>query len=81
MSLNYTAAYVVAGAMKLAGTTSDPVKIRAQADKAAASLDTDHNPNGIEGVSDNGAFKADVVVGVVEEGKIRQVRLSELMKD
>lgn len=81
MSLNYTAAYVVAEAMKLAGTTSDPVKIRAQADKAAASLSTDHNPNEIDDVAENGAFKADVVVGVVEGGKIRQARLSESMKD
>ncbi|MFP5406312.1 MAG: ABC transporter substrate-binding protein, partial [Gammaproteobacteria bacterium] len=81
MSLNYTATWVIADAMKLAGTTSDPAKIRAQADKAAASLSKEHNPNEIEGVAENGAFKADVVVGVVEDGKIRQVRLSELMKD
>jgi branched-chain amino acid transport system substrate-binding protein len=81
VSLNYTATHLVAQAMKLAGTVSDPEAIRAKADEAAQSLDAAHNPNEIDGVAENGAFKANVVVGIVEDGKVQQVRLSEIAQN
>src|SRR5690606_17277373 len=77
MSLNYTATHLIAEAMKLAGTVSDPHAIRAKADEAAGKLDAAHNPNEIDGVAENGAFKANVVVGFVDQGKVQQVRPSE----
>jgi branched-chain amino acid transport system substrate-binding protein len=78
VSLNYTATHLVAEAMKRAGTVSDPAAIRAKADEAAKALDVAHNPNEIDGVAENGAFKANVVVGIVEQGKVQQIRLSEI---
>ena len=68
----------IAEAMRLAGTVTDPVSIRAHADAAAKALDASRNPNEIDGVAENGAFKANVVVGIVEGGKIKRIRLSEL---
>lgn len=80
MSLNYTMVYALAGAMKLAGTTSDAAAIRAKMPDAIKGLAKDANPNEIEGIDAKGGSVADTVVGWVQNGKISQVRLSELAK-
>ncbi len=80
MSLNYTMVYALAGAMKLAGTTSDAAAIRAKMPDAVKALPKDANPNEVEGIDAKGGSVADTVVGWVQNGKISPVRLSELAK-
>ncbi len=80
MSLNYTMVYALAGAMKLAGTTSDATAIRAKMPDAVKGLAKEVNPNEVDGIDAKGGSMADTVVGWVQNGKISQVRLSELAK-
>lgn len=80
MSLNYTMVYALAGAMKLAGTTSDATAIRAKLPDAVKTMAKEANPNEVEGIDAKGGTVADTIVGVVQGGKIAQVRLSELGK-
>ncbi|QEZ43632.1 ABC transporter substrate-binding protein [Cupriavidus oxalaticus] len=80
MSLNYTMVYALAGAMKLAGTTSDATAIRAKMPDAVKGLAREVNPNEVDGIDAKGGSMADTVVGWVQNGKISQVRLSELAK-
>jgi len=68
-SLNYTAVQLVASAMKLAGTVSDAVAIRAQLDKAAKQLPVSVNPIDVSGVDEKGASTMGLYVGAVEGGK------------
>ena len=78
VSLNYTAVHATAQAMQLAGTVTDAAAIRAQLDKAFKTLPTQHNPNSIDGVNERGGSTADTRVAVIESGKVREVKLSEL---
>lgn len=80
MSLNYTMVHALAGAMKLAGTTTDTAAIRAKMPEATKSLPATVNPNEVDGIDAKGGTVADTVVGWVQGGKISQVRLSELAK-
>jgi branched-chain amino acid transport system substrate-binding protein len=75
MGLNYTAVHATAIAMKLAGSTTDAKAIRAQMDKAFKSLPPEYNPQEIEGLDDKGGTVANVLMGVVENGKIKDVNL------
>lgn len=75
VSLNYTMVHATALAMKLAGTVTDPVAIRAQMDKAVKSLPAENNPNDLDGVDEKGGVLADTFVAVVENEKIRPVNL------
>ena len=61
--------------MKLAGSTTDAKAIRAQMDKAFKSLPPEYNPQEIEGLDDKGGTVANVLMGVVENGKIKDVNL------
>ena len=78
VSYNYTIVHATAIAMKLAGTTTDATAIRAQMDKAVKSLTTASNPGSLEGIDDKGGTINDTRVGVVENGKIKEVKLSTL---
>jgi branched-chain amino acid transport system substrate-binding protein len=78
VSLNYSAVHATALAMKLAGSVSDATLIRAQLDKAYKTLAPMYNPNAVDGVDARGGSTADPRVAVVENGKIREVRLSAL---
>lgn len=80
MSLNYTMVHALANAMKLAGTTSDATAIRAKMPEAMKTLPKELNPNEVDGIDAKGGSLADTVVGWVQDGKIAQVRLSELAK-
>lgn len=80
MSLNYTMVHALAHAMKLAGTTSDATAIRAKMPDAMKTLPKELNPNEVDGIDAKGGSMADTVVGWVQDGKISQVRLSELAK-
>lgn len=75
VSLNYTAVHATALAMKMAGTVTDPAKIRAEMDKAVKALPPENNPNDLDGVNENGGVLADTFVALVEGGKIKPVNL------
>ncbi|RYF75055.1 MAG: ethanolamine utilization protein EutJ [Comamonadaceae bacterium] len=79
-SLNYTLTHALAAAMKMAGTTTDAAAIRAKLGDALAKLPKEQNSGDFRGIDANGGTLVDPVVAVVEDGKIKQVSLSELMK-
>jgi len=78
VSLNYTAVHVTALAMKLAGSVTDATAIRAQLDKAFKTIPGKLNPGAVDGVDERGGSTADPRVAVVENGKIREVKLSAI---
>lgn len=80
VSLNYSAVHATAIAMKLAGTVTDPVAIRAQMDKAVKALPPEYNPNDLDGVNEKGGIMADTFVALVENGKIKPVNLRAAAK-
>jgi branched-chain amino acid transport system substrate-binding protein len=71
VSLNYSAVHATVAAMKLAGTVTDAVAIRAQMDKAFSTLPAELNPNEIEGLTDKGGTVANTIIAVVEKGKLK----------
>lgn len=77
-SLHYSSVYIIAEAMKLSGSVSDPAAIRTKLDAAAKSLPDAKNPNDFMGVDANGGSVLNTVIGVVEGGKIKGVRLKDL---
>ena len=74
--LNYVALYIVAEAMKKAGSTSDPKAIRAASDSTAKGLAADHNPANVTGIGPHGGLLSNAFAGAVEKGKIVQVALA-----
>ena len=78
VSLNYTAVHAAVQAMKLAKTATDATAIRAQLNQAMKTLKPINNPNTLSGVDDKGGSLADTRVGIVENGKVREVRLSDI---
>ena len=78
VSLNYTAVWLTAEAMKVAGTVTDATAIRGALDKAAKQLTPAHNPNSLDGVDDKGGTLADTRVAVIENGKVKEIKLSSL---
>jgi branched-chain amino acid transport system substrate-binding protein len=79
-SYNYAMTYALAGAMKLAGSTTDAGAIRARMGEAVARMTKETNAGEFKGVDAAGGTMVDPVVATVEGGKIRPVSLSELMK-
>ena len=77
-SLNYSAIWALAHAMKLAGTVSDSVAIRGKLDEAFKTMPKAQNMFGVEGVDATGSSVADGRVAVVEGGKIREAKMSTL---
>ena len=79
-SYNYTLVHALAGAMKLAGTTSDAAAIRAKLGDALKALPEKINAGSFKGVDSVGGTIVDPLVATVEGGKIKPVNLSDLMK-
>lgn len=75
ISYNYTAVHATVEAMKLAGTVSDPVKIRANMDKAYQNLPDEVNPSQLDGVDAAGGTLANTRVAFVEGGKVKPLSL------
>lgn len=75
VSYNYTAVHATVQAMKLAGTVSDPAKIRANMDKAYKNLPVEYNPSEIDGVDAAGGTLADTQIAFVEGGMIKPLSL------
>ncbi len=80
VSLNYTTVHATAMAMKLAGTTTDAAAIRAQLDKAFKALPSEHNPHEMNGVDERGGSTANTRVAVVDGGKVKEIKLTDLAK-
>ncbi|MFM0274821.1 ABC transporter substrate-binding protein [Paraburkholderia aspalathi] len=79
VSLNYTAVYATALAMKLAGSVSDATAIRNQFDKAVKALPPQANPQSVTGVDDHGGFViGNPVAAVVQGGQLKSAVLSSL---
>jgi branched-chain amino acid transport system substrate-binding protein len=75
--LNYTAVWATVQAMKLAGTVTDAVAMRAQLDKAMKTLPGAVNPFGYDGVDERGGTLANGRVAVIEGGKVKERLLRE----
>jgi len=78
ISLNYTAIWATFDAMKMAGTATDAKAIRAKMNDAYAKMDAKHNPGGTNGIGADGGSTADTRVAVVEGGKVKELRMSDL---
>ena len=74
--LNYTTVWATAQAMKLAGTVTDAVAIRAQLDKAMKTLPSALNPFGYNGVDERGGTLANGRVAAIEGGKVKELAIS-----
>jgi branched-chain amino acid transport system substrate-binding protein len=78
VSINYSAVHAAIAAMKLAGTVSDAAAIRGKFDAAVRMLRLPQNPYRFEGVASNGNFISDGRMAVIEGGKLKEVKRSEL---
>ena len=67
---NYSAMNAVVEAMKMAGTTSDPMKIMSKISDAFAALPPGRNPSAITKVDDKGGSNVQLTVAYVKGGKI-----------
>jgi branched-chain amino acid transport system substrate-binding protein len=79
-SYNYTLVHALAGAMKMAGTTTDAAAIRAKIGDALIQLPAKTNAGSFKGVDAVGGTIVDPLVATVDGGKVKPVSLSELMK-
>jgi branched-chain amino acid transport system substrate-binding protein len=75
--LNYTTVWATIQAMKLSGTVTDAVAIRAQLDKAMKTLPGAVNPFGYNGVDERGGTLANGRVAVIEVGKVKERALRD----
>lgn len=71
VALNYTAVHATIAAMKLAGTVSDAIAIRAQMDQAFRKLPGQYNPASVEGLDAKGGSIVNAIVASVENGKLK----------
>ncbi|MFC4639241.1 ABC transporter substrate-binding protein [Deinococcus hohokamensis] len=78
--LNYMGMNVIARAMELAGTTSDPKAIRAKLDDAAKSLPLNKTVYKLMGVTDNGHVDAEFIIASVKNGKYTKLRVPKVFK-
>ncbi len=79
VSLNYTAVYAAALAMKVAGTWTDGAAIRAAYDKGVKALPRDSNPANVVGVDDHGGLAIGTpLVAIVQDGKLKPEDMNAL---
>ncbi len=79
-ALNYMGINVIAKAMELAGTTTDPAKIKASLDAAAKALPQSKTIFKMKGVSALGHADADFIIASVKDGKYTKLRLDTVFK-
>jgi branched-chain amino acid transport system substrate-binding protein len=79
VSLNYTAVYATALAMKFAGSVTDTTAIRKQFDKAVKSLPEANNPQSVTGVDDQGGLViGNPLAAIVQGGQLTVARVNSL---
>ncbi|CAM3938365.1 ABC transporter substrate-binding protein [Deinococcus marmoris] len=79
-ALNYMGINVLAKAMELAGTTTDPVKIKANLDAAAKALPRSSTVFKMLGVTPDGHADAEFIIASVKDGKYTKLRVSKIFK-
>jgi branched-chain amino acid transport system substrate-binding protein len=77
-SYHYSTLNALAEAMKLAGTVSDPKAIHAKLSEAYGKLSPEKNPGRITSVDERGGSNANIVVGVVKNGKVETIEAASL---
>lgn len=77
-SYNYAMTHALAGAMKLAGTTSNAEAIHAKLDEAIKALPARFNAGEFRGLDAKGGTLANPRVAVVENGAIKPINLGDL---
>lgn len=80
-SYHYFAVHLAAQAMQEAGTVSDPRAIRAALPSALQTISVTYNPYDIRGIDDGGGLIFDPRIGIVQDGQIKRLRLSEVMAE
>ena len=78
--LNYMGMHVIAKAMELAGTTSDPKAIRAKLDAAARALPLSKTVYKLAGVTPDGHVDAEFIIASVKNGKYTKLRVPKVYK-
>lgn len=73
-ALNYMGTYIVARAMELANSVSDPEAIRAKIAQAAKELPSDRNLYNISGVDERGHMDGQLVMAMYKNGRLMQVK-------
>lgn len=73
MSYHYSALNALVEAMKLSGSVSDPRAIHAKMNEAYGKLTPQKNPSRISGIDERGGSNAQIVVGLVQKGKIMPI--------
>lgn len=79
-ALNYMGINVLAKAMELAGTTTDPVKIKAKLDAAAKALPRSSTVYKMLGVTPDGHADAEFIIASVKDGKYTKLRVNKVFK-
>jgi len=75
IAINYQALYLIARAMTLAGTTTDPEAIRAHADEAARTLPEEFRVYDMAGVTDEGLITRDVYTAHIVDGEFVTIKI------
>ena len=75
VAINYQALYLIARAMTLAGTTTDPEAIRARADEAARTLPDEFRVYDMAGVSDVGLLTRTVFTAHIVDGEFVTIKI------
>ena len=79
-SNNYTMTYVIATAMKLAGTTSNVAAIRAKMNEAISTLTPEQNAGDFSGINAKGGTEYNLLeAAAVEDGKVKPYSFKELL--
>lgn len=78
--LNYMGMNVLAKAMELAGTTSDPRKVRAQLPAAARAVPQSKTVYKLFGVTGQGHVDAEFIIASVKGGKYTKLRVDKIFK-
>lgn len=78
--LNYMGMNVLAKAMELAGTTSDPRKVRAQLNAAAKALPQSKTIYKVYGVTAQGHVDAEFLIASAKGGKYTRLRVTKVYK-
>ena len=77
-SYHYSTLNALSEAMKMAGSVSDPKAIHAKLSEAYGKLPPERNPARITSVDDRGGTNANIVVGVVKNGKVETIEAASL---
>lgn len=75
IAINYQALYLIARAMTLAGSTTDPEAIRAYADEAARTLPEEFRVYDMAGVTDRGLITRDVYTAHIVDGEFVSIKI------